>query len=56
MDCETCCYYSYDEDTEGSVCAANMDEDDFVRFLSQGQKGCPYYRREDEYGIVRHQN
>ncbi|MBQ7288905.1 MAG: hypothetical protein IJW78_04165 [Clostridia bacterium] len=55
MDCENCVYYVFDENDECYYCMADMDEDETVR-LMQSQKGCPYFRREDEYGVVRKQN
>ncbi len=55
MDCENCVYYVFDDDEECYICLANMDEDEAVRLFS-GNSACPYYRREDEYGIVRKQN
>lgn len=55
MDCENCVYYVFDENDECYICMADMDEDEAVRLLSAGG-GCPYFRREDEYGVVRKQN
>ncbi len=55
MDCESCVYYMYDEYEDCYICTVNMDEDEAVRLFS-GNTACPYYRREDEYGIVRKQN
>ena len=51
--CETCAYYSYDEDWEEYVCEANLDEDEYVHVLQY--KECPYYRDGDEYKIARKQ-
>ncbi len=53
--CDTCVNYVYDEDYECYVCLTNLDEDEMYRFLSGGQWECPYYRLDDEYGVVRHQ-
>lgn len=53
--CETCAYYSYDEDYESYMCDINMDEDELVRFLSDSHYSCPYYRNGDEYAVVRKQ-
>ena len=55
MDCETCAYFSYDEDYEEYVCDCQMDEDDYYRVLEGHYKGCPYYRNGDEYAVVRKQ-
>ena len=53
--CETCAYYIYDEETEEWECDANMDEDDYVRLVTDPRSACPYYRNGDEYAVVRHQ-
>lgn len=55
LGCETCAYYTYDEEYEEYVCEVNMDEDDYARFLSDKYSGCPFYRNGDEYQVVRHQ-
>lgn len=55
MECETCAYYSYDEDLEEYVCSADIDQDDAARLLESRYKGCPYWREGDEYAVVRHQ-
>ena len=54
--CDMCAYFVYDEDYEGYVCLANMDEDDYMRFIANKDKGCPFYRLDDEYKVVRKQN
>ncbi len=54
--CDMCSYYAYDDDYEGYVCLANMDEDDYMRFLTSKSKDCPFFRLDDEYKIVRKQN
>ena len=53
--CDTCINYVWDEDDEDYYCCCDMDEDDYVRFLTDPQAVCPYYRLDDEYAIVRHQ-
>ena len=50
--CDTCVNYVYEEDYE---CYSNLDEDEMFRFLSGTQRECPYYRMDDEYGVVKHQ-
>lgn len=53
--CDECVYYTYNEDYEDYECLVNLDEDDLYRFYSS--KGpCPYFRLDDEYGVVRKQN
>lgn len=53
--CETCAYFMYDEDYEEYVCDRNMDEDEYVRLLTDRHYTCPYYRNGDEYAVVRKQ-
>lgn len=55
MDCENCVYYMYDDEADAYFCTVSMDEDEAVRLFSS-RSVCPYFRREDEYGIVRKQN
>ena len=55
MDCETCAYYSYDEEWEEYVCEANLDEDEYARLMQGNYQKCPYYRDGDEYKIARKQ-
>ena len=56
MNCEDCSYYEWDDEDETYYCSVNMDEDDYARLLGSGRKTCPFYRHDDEYAIVRHQN
>ena len=53
--CADCTYYSYDEEYGGYVCDVNMDEDEYVRLISDSRYACPYYRSGDDYRIVRKQ-
>ena len=55
MECDTCANYTYDEENEEYVCDVNMDEDDYVRFITGKWEACPYYRNGDEYRVVRKQ-
>ena len=43
-ECDTCAY-----------CEIDMDEDEYVKFLTDSHYSCPYYRNGDEYAVVRHQ-
>ena len=60
--CEDCENYEYDEEQECSVCAVDMDMDEFERCVLTPQPPgapaarCPYYRVHDDYRIVRRQN
>ena len=53
--CEDCVCCDYDEELEAFVCTMDLDEDEMYRFLTGNQRECPYYRLDDEYGVVRHQ-
>lgn len=53
VDCNSCSFYVYDEEYDEYDCQVNMDEDDYVRFMSE--RTCPYYQLDDEYKVVRHQ-
>ena len=53
--CECCGNYVYDEQNDYYVCEVNLDEDEMVRFLQGRTAGCPYFRFDDEYRIVRRQ-
>ena len=39
--CDTCAYYSYDEEYECYICDMDLDEDELVRFLSDSHYQCP---------------
>ena len=54
--CDTCVNFAYDEDYEQYVCLVDLDEDEYYRFLNEPEYVCPYYRLDDEYGVVRKQN
>jgi len=55
--CEKCWYNSYDEEEEEYFCSLVLDEDEYVRLISQPDKTCRYFRPDgNEYDIVRKQN
>lgn len=55
VSCESCTYYIYDEDYESYVCDKNMDEDEYIRPMTDRHFQCPFYRNGDEYAVVRKQ-
>ena len=55
VSCESCTYYIYDEDYESYVCDKNMDEDGYIRLMTDRYFQCPFYRNGDEYAVVRKQ-
>lgn len=55
MNCESCVYYTYDEEYEEYICSADMDEDDLAHIALEGYRKCPFWRDGDEYALVRHQ-
>ncbi|MCR5610113.1 MAG: DUF6472 family protein [Lachnospiraceae bacterium] len=54
-DCDSCNNYVYDDEYECYECVVNMDEDDYMRLISNERATCPYYQSNDEYKIVRKQ-
>lgn len=54
-DCSSCAYYVFDDEYETYVCDINMDEDEYVRMISDSYYSCPYYHNGDDYRIVRKQ-
>ena len=54
--CDECINYYYDEEYECNSCMMNLDEDEMYRFVKGSFSDCPYYRRGDDYTIVRKQN
>lgn len=57
-ECDSCAFYSYDEEDEEWYCTADVDEDDMAMMMQEeahhGQR-CPYWQNGDEYAVVRHQ-
>ncbi|MBQ5331231.1 MAG: hypothetical protein J6F31_08285 [Oscillospiraceae bacterium] len=53
--CENCVNYVYDEEYDEYTCLVDLDEDEIYRFVQGDTGNCPYYRPDDEYGVVRHQ-
>lgn len=54
--CELCVNYVYDQEDECYSCLVNLDEDEYISFVSHPNYSCPYFRLDDEYSIVRKQN
>lgn len=48
--------YMYDEEYDCMMCAVDMDEDEYGSFLADRHNVCPYFRRGDDYTVVRKQN
>ena len=53
--CDRCVNYIYDEAYECYCCMVNLDQDEMYGFLSGTRRECPYFRLDDEYGVVKHQ-
>ena len=53
--CDNCVNYVFDEEDESYFCMVDLDEDEMYRFLTGTNQQCPYFRLDDEYGVVRHQ-
>ena len=54
--CESCEHYDYDEEFEEYYCKINLDEDEYLRYISSKNQSCPYYKFYDEYKSVQKQN
>ena len=54
--CESCVHYDYNEVDDIYECGVDLDEDEFLGFLTRKTQGCPYYKFYDEYKSVRRQN
>ncbi len=54
--CESCANYYFDDELEEYCCDISLDEDEMMRFLTTSNYHCPYFRLDDEYGIVKKQN
>lgn len=55
MNCEECINYTYDDEYECYTCMMDLDEDEMQLFIQNKFDRCPYYRKGDEYTIVRKQ-
>ena len=55
VSCESCTYYIYNEDYESYVCDKSVDEDEYIRLMTDRYFQCPFYRNGDEYAVVRKQ-
>lgn len=53
--CDYCSNYIYDDEYEDYQCTIDLDEDEAVRLTGDSHYGCPYFRMDDEYRIVRKQ-
>ena len=53
--CETCTFYTYEEEYGYYVCEADLDEDEMSAFLRGSDFSCPFYQLDDEYAVVRKQ-
>ena len=54
--CESCEHYDYDEDIDDYVCKIDLDEDEYLDYLTKKSSSCPYYKFYDEYKSVQKQN
>ncbi len=54
--CDNCLHYIYNEICDWYECEVDLDEDEMGRFMQGTFRDCPYFRLDDEYGLVRKQN
>ncbi|MGM9682824.1 MAG: DUF6472 family protein [Eubacteriales bacterium] len=53
--CDSCEFYSYDDEYDAYTCNVNLDQDERADFVSGRTNRCPYYRYYDEYKSVHRQ-
>lgn len=54
--CEDCVHFMYDDELDSEICDIDLDEDEYLRFITAKTDECPYYRMYDEYKSVQKQN
>lgn len=54
--CDNCVNYVYNDEYEVYECLVNLDEDEMYSFMKGAFDNCPYFKLDDEYGLVRKQN
>ena len=54
--CDSCVYYDYNEEDDRYECRVDLDEDEFLAFMTKKTQNCPYYKFYDEYKSVQKQN
>ncbi|MGN0243969.1 MAG: DUF6472 family protein [Lachnospiraceae bacterium] len=42
--CDSCMNYEYDEEYDSYECMVDLDEDEWMHFMSGSNRNCPYYR------------
>ena len=55
LSCDNCVHYVYNEDYESYECLVSVDEDEYYSIVTGEYGSCPYYRNDDEYGVVKKQ-
>ena len=54
--CEFCQNYVYDDEYECMTCLIDLDEDEYLKFITNQTQNCPYFKFYDEYKSVQKQN
>ena len=54
--CESCQYFDYSEEEDCFTFRMDLDEDEFLAFMTKRTASCPYYKFYDEYKSVQKQN
>lgn len=54
-ECDHCLYLDYDEEVDEHYCSLTLDQDDIEKLTYNRHASCPYFRRGDDYTIVKKQ-
>jgi len=55
-ECDCCLYLAEDQEMGEFYCSMNFDQDELEKWITDRHASCPYFRRGDDYSIVRKQN
>ena len=50
--CDTCLYFTYDEDYEAYMCDMDMDADEYADVMYDDQYSFQYYRNDNKYAVL----
>lgn len=53
--CDYCLFLDSDQETGEVYCTINMDQDELEKVRMNQRMSCPYFRKGDDYSIVKKQ-